>query len=174
MKYERAPMDGSIFGIPAEFHRLPELPMIEYKVGKWKVKITDLRCLNEQAVSVFEQCVLLAANEEDATEAEFLIGDVSEDKIQLITDICMAVRFEAKKRGGDYSEGSLLITGAERRDNVIAFRFIQSMARAIYDYAQEKLKKTGEIQISLPELVAQIIEKEHTEIRNELDKRGEQ
>ena len=169
MEYKRTPVDGSIFGIPGEFSMLPELPMIEYKVGKWKIKITDLRCLNEQAVSTFEQCIMTAAKEKGATEAAFLIGDVSEDKIQLISDICMAIKYEARKRGGDYSGGSLLIVGVERRDDVIAFQFIKDRARAIYDYAQAQIKETGQAQISLPELVARIIEKEHEEIREKLE-----
>lgn len=169
MKYKRTPVDGSIFGVPGEFSMLPELPMIEYKVGKWKIKITDLRCLNELAVSMFERCVIEAAYNEGATEAAFFIGDTSEDKLQLITDICMAIKFEAKKRGGDYSGGSLFIIGVERRDDVIAFQFIKDRARSIYEYAQEQLKETGQVQISLPELVSRIVEKEHTEIREMLE-----
>ena len=175
MEYERTKVDGSVFndllGGKGEFSMLPELPMIEFKAGKWKIKFTDLRCLNEVAVDVFEKCLTTAATEEGATEAVFYVGDISDEELSLVIDICMGVKFEAKKRGGDFSGGSFLITGAERGDGTLAMKFIQQRAQAIYNYVQSHKKEDETIHISLPDLVCAIIEKEHDEMARYL--RGE-
>lgn len=160
MKYERTIIDGSVFGLTnAQFSRLPELPMLEYKAGKWKIKVTDMRCLNETAVDTFEKCLTTAATENGATEAVFDIGDIDENTLNLVADICMAAKYEARKRG--YYVGGCFIIGCERPDGKIAFQLNPKMAKAAYNYVQQK--GCGLVTISLPDLVLEMIEMEEKE-----------
>ena len=169
MEYTPQTMDASVFedwfpGANLNMSRLPDLPMIEAKYGKWKLKIPNLAILNENAVYVFEQLVNAASMDKDAKEVEFYIpsGEEYENKIQLITDICMAVKYEAKKRGTVLS-GPLLVDSVHRKTaddgkKKLVFRLMKDNADAIYNYAQSVKEKTGALTLDLGSMIVAVAE----------------
>ena len=150
MEYKRFDIDGGIFQdiLPdgAKLYAGLKLPEIEFKKDKVKYTVTDLRPLNENAIYTLETILGAVLSNPDTNEVSFGIEmDKCEyDKIELIIDILVAVRYSAKK-GGKYGwkkDGNFLVSGArvESIDDieVITFELIKSHADAIRECAEEK------------------------------------
>lgn len=169
MEYTPQIMDASVFEdwfpeTNLNMSRLPDLPMIEAKIGKWKIKIPNLAILNENAVHVFEQLINVAATNKDAKEVKFDIpsGEEYENIIRLIIDICMAVGYEAKRRGMVMS-GHLIVDGVHRETTddgkkKLVFRLMEDNADAIYKYAQRVLAETGAMALDLGSMIVAVAE----------------
>ena len=156
MKYKRTYFDDCIFGTPFKFGTLPKLPMIEFKSGKWTIKVTDFRCLNEHAVFAFERCLLTAATVEEAEFAQFDVADADSDMVDLVSDICLAIGYEARKRGFSIG-GSFLVISCRTENNVLTMDFARDHAKAIYEYAQSQDSK-DEIKLNIVDMILHVAE----------------
>ena len=144
MKYERHYEDASrvIFPwMPGKIHRVPELPRVKFKKDKVEYEVTDVQCLNESAVFCLEQIILTAANERDATECNIETSkdfDNSDNKIDLIADIVMAMEWSYSCENGNGGAGSFVEAfGVDERDDgsyVLRFRIPKETANGIYQY----------------------------------------
>lgn len=149
MKYERHYEDASILfpWMPGKIHRLPELPRLKFKKDKVEYEVTnvyeatDVQWLNECAVLCLEQILLTAADEPDATECNIEISkdfDNSDNKIDLIADIVMAMEWSYSCENGNCGAGSFVEAfGADARDDgsyVLRFRIPKETANGIYQY----------------------------------------
>ncbi len=162
MKYKRAYIDDCIFGTPYKLGTLPKLPMIEFKSGKWTIKVTDFRCLNEHAVFAFERCLLTAATDEEAEFAQFDVADADCDMVNLVSDICLAIGYEARKRGYSIG-GTFLVISCRIENNVLTMDFARDHAKAIYEYAQSQDSK-DEIKLNIVDMILHVAE---SKVKNE-------
>lgn len=156
MKYKRASIDYSFFGTPYKLGTLPELPMIEFKRGKWTIKVTDFRCLNEHAVLAFENCLLTAATVEEAEFVQFDVSGVDRDMVDLVSDICLSIGYEARKRGYSIG-GTFLVISCRIVNNVLTMDLARNHAKAIYEYAQSQDSK-DEINLNIVDMILHIAE----------------
>lgn len=143
---------------------LPELPMLKIKVDKLKCKIPNIRILHEAAVGLFERCLLEAAAYEGIDKVEFYVpADYDNDRLQIAMDVCLAMRFEAKKRG-EYTDRQLFIRGFHREINIdgtstLTVELIPEHAKIVHDYASD-LKRNSEnknIELNYYDVCAAII-----------------
>lgn len=156
MKYKRASIDDCFFGTPYKLGTLPKLPMIEFKRGKWTIKVTDFRCLNEQAVFAFEKCLLTAATVEEAQFVQFDVAGADRDVVDLVSDICLAIGYEARKRGYSIG-GTFLVISCRLENNVLTMDFARDHAKAIYEYAQSQDSK-DEIKLNIVDMILHVAE----------------
>lgn len=148
MKYTRTKVDARVMSdiLPAGsmLYMRPELPKIGFKHDGVLYKVTDMRCLNEQAVSVFKQILSEVCNRPGVEEVSFDITGIDEDQVDRITDIVSAVDYEAKKpgRNGYSISGALLVTSSttciEDDEATLTFDLIKDHAEAIYQYCRDK------------------------------------
>lgn len=172
MKYTRTKVDSSVFSdiMPSGsmIYMRPELPKFGFKHDGVFYKVTDLRCLNEQAVSVFKQILSEVCNRPNAEEISFDITGIDEDQVDRITDIVSSIDYEAKKSGrnGYTVSGSLLVmsstTCIEDDEAILTFELIKDHASAIYQYCRDK------DHVNLGECVIAVAQHEMQELMNYL------
>lgn len=148
MKYTRTKIDASVMNdiLPpgSIVYMRPKLPKIEFKHRGILYKVTDMRFLNEQAVSVFEQILSEVCNRPNVDEISFDITGIDGDQADRIADIVSSVDYEAKKTGRNgYSlGGALLVTGSTTciadDEATLTFQLIKDHAEAIYQYCRDK------------------------------------
>lgn len=156
MKYERSYFKDDMFPA-AKLHLKPELPKIKFKDGGITYSVTDIRYLNESAISVFQNCVITAATVPNAKGYKFRVPkdfDNSDNKLDLIVDIVTAIGYEAEKSGknGFKSDGCLLCVGCsctteKNGDKVYEIEFAREHAKTIYEYAQTLNGSKNELSI---------------------------
>lgn len=156
MKYKRVYFDDYFFGTPYKLGTLPKLPMIEFKRGKWTIKVTDFRCLNEQAVLAFERCLLTAATVEEAQFVQFDVAGSDRDTVDLVSDICLAIGYEVRKRGYSIG-GTFLVISCRIENNVLTMDLARDHAKAIFEYAQSQDSK-DEINLNIVDMILHIAE----------------
>lgn len=172
MKYTRTKVDASVFSdiMPAGsmMYMRPELPKFGFKHDGVFYKVTDMRCLNEQAVSVFNQILSEVCNRPNAEEISFDITGIDEDQVDRITDIVSSIDYEAKKpgRSGYSISGALLVTSSftciEDDEATLTFELIKDHADAIYQYCRDKQY------VNLGECVIAVAQHEMQELNNYL------
>lgn len=125
----------------------PNLPTFEFDYGEWHVTATDLRCLNQNAVDVFEACINFCIGGEDKATFE-VPKEMADDQLQLIIDIVTGITYSARTGDEDDIEsvgldsGTLLVTGsmtewADEGNKKITFYFDDISAKAIRRVADE-------------------------------------
>jgi hypothetical protein len=148
MKYTRTKVDSSVFSdiMPpgGMMYMRPELPKFGFKHDGVFYKVTDMRCLNEQAINVFEQILSYVCNRPNAEEISFNITGIDEDQVNRVTDIVSSIEYEAKKSGrnGYTISGQLLVTSSttciEDDEVILTFKLFKDHADAIYQYCRDK------------------------------------
>lgn len=160
MKYERTKIIGGLNMFPGmELYMKPELPKIKFKKGRTTYEFTDLRCLNEAAVSLFFDIVGTVCNTENCKEVSYDVTELKEDRRHLYADILAGIEYRCKSRKHD-TQGSFLCIGTRVHTDengviVQTFELIEENAKAIYDYAQSH-KNEGVIEFH--DLVFAVIE----------------
>lgn len=129
----------------AEIYMSPNLPKIEFKKGKMKYKITDIRFLNELAVDTFLQIMQTAMTTPDCEEVSFIVTGTEESRLRLISDIVCAIDYEIKKcgRNGFVARGCFLATTTKhitQKDGteILTFGLRKDNAKYLYEYGNDK------------------------------------
>lgn len=168
MEYVRNTWEEPMFP-GMKFSMKPDLPKISFMTNKVKYSITDLRFLNETAVTLFEEIVSYVAETKDVEEISLDISkEFSDSKLNLISDIITSIEFSAKKKGknGFDINGAFLIIGLDFKETkdggTVKLHIIKDNANVIYEYAQKQLKENGIININLCDIVIEIV-KQHLE-----------
>lgn len=169
MEYERQEIYSSactdIFGEGVKLWRKPELPKIEFKNGKKKYKVTDIRYLNEAAVNVFLEILRAACNTPKLKHITFAAKGIDENQLDLITDIVSSVDCECKS-GGCWFETAFLVTGSkvttkENGEKFVTFNLEEEYAEIIYNYAQKHGSPVNYI-----DLVIALVDESEKRLRN--------
>ena len=125
----------------AEVYIRPRLPMITIKKDKATYKITDVRLLNEKAVSVLKAIIDQAIKDPEIDEVCFKEDGITIEELQMLGDIVMGVEYEVKERGGEF-HGVLICDGIDLKGidktETVAFHVIKENARRIHEYARGK------------------------------------
>lgn len=147
MKYYRQKLDApmwftDIFGESANLWIRPSLPKIEFKKGRTKYQVTDLRCLNESAVDTFMEILRQACNTPDLESVTFKSTDVERNRIDLIADIVSSIECKRKNGNGD-SLFTFLVYGTDIKETenggtLITFNLAKEHAKIVYEYAQKQ------------------------------------
>jgi hypothetical protein len=169
MKYERIMIDApelEEFMPGAKLYMGPKLPMLEFELHDIEYKFTDLRWLNEFAIECFDAAINYIANTPDCKEVSFDVTGVDKSRIEIASDILTSTRYEmakkvkAKKGNKTISTSHrpFLCTGAthSRQDDkeVLTLKFLETDAKAIYEYAQKHRPENGEVvRLKIHELV---------------------
>lgn len=96
-----------------------QLPTLKFKRDHVEYEVTDLRPLNQEAIHVFEVIIQLIKENPEMHEWQFEIPeDFTDDDVNLIIDIIMAMSVKATKRGrnGWCAGGSLLACNAHMNE----------------------------------------------------------
>ena len=151
MKYSRTEINADAFSdiLPegAMMYRRPELPKYEFKANKVKYTVSDLRLLHPQGIEAFESILRIVANTPDCKEVSFDVSDLSEDTIEIVTDILLGITYHAVKSGKNGFEmgGNFLIIGVSRKENIMTCQLAKPHAWAIFKYAHEKARNNEPI-----------------------------
>ena len=148
IEYERTKVDmgdfADLFPEGSSFFQTPKLPTIEFKAGKVKYTVTDLRVLNETAVDCFLKILNEAMNTPNCTSVSFNVTGMPKTTIDLVEDIVSAIKIEASKKGRkSFSfSGSFLTRGTsmyttKNGEKILEFKLIEDDAKAVYEYAHE-------------------------------------
>ena len=145
-------VDGGI-----KLYERSELPMIEFKKGGKKYKVTNLRYLNEFAVSTFIDILKTVCNVPDVDSASYNVTELQDDQISLLFEIVSGISCGRKVRGHD-SWIRFLVSGTrtkytEDKKKILTFELIKDNAEIIYNYAQ---KQNGVVDFY--DLVVELIE----------------
>ena len=96
----------------AELIKGTQLPMVEFKIGKTKYGITDLRYLNSNARDIIAACVLSAIEgETDHCTFNISEGLLEDGELKVLCDILLGIKFKFYKggRNGFCGTGAFLI-----------------------------------------------------------------
>ena len=128
-----------------EFYMSPKLPKIEFKKGKIKYKITDIRFLNEVAIDTFFQIMQEAMTTPDCEEVSFIVTGIEESRLHLISDIVCAIEYEVKKSGrngygtsGYFLAMSSRYTKQKDGTEILTFGLLKDNAKYLYEYGNGK------------------------------------
>lgn len=145
----------------------PSLPTFEFDYGEWHVTASDIRCLNENAIRVFEACINYCIDGED--KATFTVTkEMSDDQLQIIIDIVTGIKYSARTGDEDDIEsvgvdsGTLLVTSSitkwtDEDDKVITFYFDDMSAEAIRRVADE-----GDGNVNYVDVVKAVLDEHNT------------
>lgn len=139
--YKRNEFDTSPL-FPGKGFIRPPLPEIEFEESNHPgvaYKITDLRLLNENAVSVFLGLINYISEHPDAQGITIQFDErVDKCTLYAIADIVTGVNIEARKRGrsGWLWGGLFLVEGtkAEEKKKQIHFYFCKDRVKLIHDF----------------------------------------
>ena len=169
MEYKRQEIYSSAFtyilGEGVKLWRKPELPKIEFKNGKKKYKVTDIRYLNESAVDTFLEILRKACVVPKLKHITFTATGIDENKLNLIIDIVSSIDCEGKSRGY-WFKTAFLVTGSkvttkENGEKFVTFNLEEEDAEIIYNYAQ----KHGS-PVNYLDLVIALIDESEKRLRN--------
>ena len=176
MKYFRHEIDPGSFSafMPegAKMYMRPEMPKIEFKEGKLKCRVTDLRLLNPLGCEAFERLLVAMVTAPETGEAKmFASADVDEDTLSIIADIVTGFSYEVKRGGknGWSMDGSLAYsysqTETENGGTEIVFTFNTETAQYMQDYAREHNNT-----LNLFEMIPYIAERQHEDFLERKEK----
>jgi len=144
MKYKRQeicdPCLSALFGNSGvKFFRRPDLPKVKFKKGRRVYTVTDLRCLNEQAVNVLIDILVHCANTQGCESVSYHVEDIEKYELDLISDIVTAVEFEYRDKDR-WSQSVFLASGTRKTEKangevILTFELIKEHADIIYNYA---------------------------------------
>ena len=125
---------------------IPKLPMIETKIDKMTVGVTDLRYLNKDAVNIIEHIICMIVTYGAISEVPLLFDNEMDDKdLRIVLDILQAFSYDVKKKGRDaFSFGghlfhSFRVLKDEDGNHLVTVLFSKDMSQKIYDYAQKQI-----------------------------------
>ena len=126
----------------------PELPKLKFEKDRTEYSVTDIRYLNESAISAFFAILDEVANNRGIANVTFDISDIGECDIRIISDILMGIEYEARKKGrnGFWVKGSFLVIGYHKTTEedgreLITYDLSRCTTKIIYDYAQNVRKE---------------------------------
>lgn len=129
----------------SKVYMMPDLPKIEFKKGKIKYKITDIRFLNEVAIDTFFQIMQEAMTTPDCEEVSFIVTGIEESRLHLISDIVCAIEYEVKKCGrngygtsGYFLAMSSIYTKQKDGTEILTFGLLKDNAKYLYEYGNGK------------------------------------
>lgn len=172
----------------AEITMAPILPKTEFKVGKTTYSITDFTYLNEYAKRIFNCVLQKAYNAPLGKSVCFEVpNEVTDESLRIATKIIGSIFYKVKRKGrnGFSEDGTFLIHGVwtyVKKDGsrTIELDIDEKLAMSIYEYAQKR-KSEGVLQVSLNELVAEVLNPENDEsywmlrklLESEIEERNE-
>lgn len=125
----------------AEAYIRPELPTITIKKERATYTITDIRRLNEKAVSILREIINQIVKDPEIDEVCFKGDGITIEELQMLVDIVIGVEYGVKERGGEF-HGTLICDGADIKGidkaETVAFHVIKENARHIHEYARGK------------------------------------
>lgn len=118
-----------------KFGEIPKFPMTTAKQDGFTCSVTDLRYLNEAAVSVFLVLVEEAMRNPDAESVTFDIPEeVTEAALRVYSDILMGIRYEVKKRNWGKVDGCVLVSGVTTRNDTMTVHLLKEHVKAIREF----------------------------------------
>lgn len=143
----------------AKMHAKLNLPVLKFKRNKVEYTVTDLRPLNEKAISVFEMMLEAIAEDPEIREITFDATGVEENTIDLIEDIITAMEVTARKKGKNGYEisGYLIASGTRGEEQqgkrTVTYELIADNVKPIYEIVKEK----GHV--SMPEIAVAVADR---------------
>ena len=122
----------------------PELPKVEYKIGKDTYTVTALKYLNASAVNLFFQLLIEAVELKAFDGVTYSVpDDMDIEELEVMLDIVSSIQYEWKRRRIGSATGLILVGGyALNYDNgkikSVTFEFLPNHAKYIYEYLNEE------------------------------------
>jgi hypothetical protein len=142
------------------------LPTIEYKMHDVNYEIADLTLLHQGGKVAFYGILERAASDENLGEVVFSTEGVSEEDLEIITDIVMGFTYKAEKKGrnGWMMQGKYMVMGCESGEDTITFKLDKGAVKSLARLAKEKEGK-----INIDEAIERYCEDKHKELRDQLN-----